>query len=835
MVSRYSLNGEWELASVKGRHRKWMPAEVPGCLHTDLMSNGVISDPFYRFNEHDAMVHERSDWKYRRRFHLSDAQYNAMMRRRVRLVCDGLDTFATIKLNGNLVGKAGNMFVGHEFDIKKLLKKGRNELLIIFESAVRVGSRLRAKHGRSSGGHGFEIRSYVRKAQYSFGWDWGPELPTMGIWKDIYIESYDEKIRDVCFRVLEADAGEAEVKVLVDIDVGRGRKLDCEISLDGRTSTISRKSKSTSETISERFVIRKPRLWWPNGYGKPNLYPLKVKLLSNGKAVDSKELDVGIRTVELVQEKDAEGRNFLFKVNGVPVYCRGANFIPTDNFLHRTTDEKYSQLLQMAADANMNMLRIWGGGIYENDVFYSLCDRLGLMVWQDFMFACAMYPHTKFFLKNVDMEARKVVTRLRNRPCVTIWCGENEDHIWYGEHETQVHRRRTHTWWDDPKFVWGQKIYHEILLEICEELDPTRPYTPGSPVGAGPNGELNANSMTEGDRHAWDVWSGWADYHDYRKDTGRFQSEFGFQAPPNLSTIRKYALPEDLHPQSRWMEHHNKQGGGNERLYRYLSEHHVVPTDLDEFIFLCQVNQGEALKTGVEHFRRRKFKTAGALIWQMNDCWPVTSWSMVDCESRPKLSYYFARRFFAPVLLSIVETRAGIEVWLTNDTMHTVKGSLNVRSFAFTGRKIRSQSLDVRVPKNSSRRCLVTSRSRMKIDHVERHFINARLVRDGKVVAENNLIFDKTKHLDLPTPRIDTSVEQISEKEFRITLRSKAFVRGCTLSFRGGSVELSDNCFDLVPGDEKAVLCVSAKKTTPKSLSIRMKVRWVRSLKTDLP
>jgi beta-mannosidase len=781
------------------------------------MSRGIIPDPFYRFNEYKAVLHERTDWKYRKRFHLDRQQFKALMNRRVRLICQGLDTFAAIKLNRKPVGHAENMFVQHEFDIIKHLKRGLNELVILFESPLRIGNQLRCKHGRASGGVPFDIRSYVRKAQYSFGWDWGPELPTMGIWKNICIESWDARIRDVCFRTVKADIRNAEVQVFVELDIRKGEQYSCEITLGEYKSLITRTARKNSEVIAEKLTIKRPRLWMPNGYGKPNLYPLSVRLVVGGRTVDTRRLEVGIRTVELVQEKDDEGRSFCFRINGMPVYCKGANFIPADNFLHRTTDEKYRRLLHMAVGANMNMLRIWGGGIYEKDIFYSLCDRLGIMVWQDFMFACALYPHENFFLRNVENEARRAVRRLRNHPCITIWCGENENHVWFGEKPIK----------------WGQKIYNDVLPRICKELDPTLPYTPGSPIGRGPIGGKDANGMREGDRHAWDVWSGWRDYYEYQNDTGRFQSEFGFQAPPTMETIRKYAAPEDLRPQSRWMEHHNKMGEGNPRLYKFLSDHFIVPTTLDEFVYLCQVNQGEALKIGVEHFRRRKFKTAGALIWQMNDCWPVTSWSLVDGESRPKLSYYYAKRFFAPVLLSIVEKDNRIEVWITNDTMGPIKGRLIVRSLEFTGRKIRSQSVNAKIPRNSSRRCLVTSRAKMNANSTAREFINAKLLAGTKVIAENNLFLDRTKYLALPEPEIDRSIERLTQTQFKIRLRSRTFVKACTLSFGRREVSFSDNCFDLLPDEEKTIICETKRKTGLKSLNSKIRIRSVRSSKTE--
>jgi len=849
MVTRFDLNGKWEFAvsgdtitGGKGRSqtkqedivfhlKEWMPATVPGCIHTDLMANSKINDPFYRFNEHNTREHHRAGWKYRRKFNLSADEYLSLMKRRVNLVCEGLDTFATILINGKLVGKAKNMYVEHEFDIKELLRKGENEIVILFESALRVGEELKKKYGETSSGYPFETRSYVRKAQYSFGWDWGPELPTMGIWKDIYIESYDSKIRDVCFRVLKADKKQAIAELTVETDATTGEQLSCEYELDGIKGALVTQ-KSRRGVFSQKIIIKNPRLWMPNGYGEPNLYSLNFSLISNGKAVDSRKFEVGIRTVELIREKDEEGKTFYFKINGVPVFCKGANFIPTDNFLPRTTDDKYRQLLQMAVDANMNMFRIWGGGIYEKDIFYSLCDKLGIMVWHDFMFACAIYPHKPFFLKNVEQEARKAIRRLRNHPCITLWSGENEDHWFFGEHKTKQYAKTSHIYWSK-KWEWGQKIYHEILPQACAKDDPTTPYISGSPVGEGKNGDLNANCMSEGDRHSWDVWSGWRDAIEYQKDTGRFISEFGFQAPPNIATIRKYAIAEDLHPQSKWMEHHNKMGEGNPRLYKFLSDHFVVPTDLENFVHLCQVNQGEQLRIGVEHFRRRKFKTAGTIIWQINDCWCVSSWSLIDGETTPKLSYYYSRRFFAPLLLSIVEKDGKIEVWIINDTLKAVKGKMIARSMSFDGKQISEKVLNVNVQPNSSKKCFVTSRADMNITSTETDFFHAAFYDGEKILGGNNLVFDRIKFLSIPKPVIEQRISQISNTRFQITLSSKTFVKSCTIEFPTTGISLSDNAFDLVPGVEKTVLCETMPGVDSKVISETMTLRYAGSLTTE--
>ena len=847
MATRYDLNGKWEFSSEdkivgKTGHSQdestvalsageWMPATVPGCIHTDLIANGKISNPFYRFNEHNTKEHHRADWKYRRKFSLSADEYSSLMKRRVNLVCEGLDTFATIWLNGKLLGKTENMYVEHEFNIKDLLRKDDNEIVILLESALRVGEELKKKYGETSSGYPFETRSYVRKAQYSFGWDWGPELPTMGIWKDIYIESYDSKIRDVCFRVLKSDKKQAIAELTVETDTIAGEQFECEYEIDGIKGSLA-PQKSRHGTFSQKITIKNPRLWMPNGYGEPNLYSLNVSLIFNSKAVDSRKLEVGIRTIELIRDKDDEGSTFYFKINGVPVFCKGANFIPTDNFLHRTTDEKYRRLLQMAVDANMNMFRIWGGGIYEKDIFYSLCDKLGIMVWQDFMFACAIYPHKSFFLKNVEQEARKAIRRLRNHPCITLCSGENEDHWFFGEHKTKQYAKTSHIYWSK-KWEWGQKIYHELLPRECAKLDPTTPYIPGSPVGEGKNGELNANCMSEGDRHSWDVWSGWRDAIEYQKDTGRFISEFGFQAPPNLSTIKKYSIPEDWHPQSKWMEQHNKMGEGNPRLYKFLSDHFVVPTDLESFIHLCQVNQGEQLRIGVEHFRRRKFKTAGALIWQINDCWPVSSWSLIDGETTPKLSYYYARRFFAPILLSIVEKDGKIEVWITNDTLKAVKGKMIAHSMSFDGKQISQRTINVTVPANTSKKCLTTSRADMNIVFPENDFIYASLSDGYKIIADNSLLFDRIKFLAIPKPVIEQKISQISNNKFEITLSSKTFVKACTIEFPATDVSLSDNAFDLIPGIAKTVLCEVSGDTNAKEIIEKMTLRYAGSLTTE--
>ena len=816
------LNGHWQFRAVTGRAgrrsvRRWMSATVPGTVHTDLMANAKIPDPFYRMQEHDVQWVEEKDWVYRRDFLVC----GELLREKViELVAGGLDTLATIKVNGKVAGKTANMFVEHRCDIRKHLRQGKNRIEIQFDSPVRHARRMEHLHGRLQVSHSSE-RVFVRKAQYSFGWDWGPRLATSGIWREIWIEAFSgARLKDPFVKVVSLDAGRALLECSGEIRGSTAqRQLQVRIEVSGPDKEGSRKSTSRrsallfrrikGRTFRARFEIPRPSLWWPNGMGSQPIYAARISLEAGGEVLDVRDVSFGIRTVRLRQEKDAEGRSFVLEINGTPVFCKGANWIPADTFIPRILPRKYERLLTMARDAHMNMIRVWGGGIYEQDLFYELCDRLGLMVWQDFMFACSEYPEFPSFRRNVEGEVEKVLRRLRNHPSIVLWCGNNEcEWLFCREHPDK-----------SPDAMRGSGIFAETIPGLCARHDGTRPYWRSSPFGRGfPNDQSNGN------HHQWEVWSDWKDFAEYEKVRGRFVTEFGFQSMPDPQTIGAVTLKGDRQIQSSVLEHHNKQEEGTERLIRFQASHYRLAMVPEEFTYKSQLVQAEGLKCAVEHWRRRKFFTAGSLFWQLNDCWPVSSWSVVDSALVPKAAYYYAKRFFQPVLVSFAKTASGLELWVTNDLQNPLEGQLSVQLLSFEGRSLWHVRKRVAVAANSSRSMLRIPGKRTQMVDPTCHYLRSIFRTKRGDAVQNRYYLVEPKYLALPEPGVQCSVLGCEVGVALIEVRSKKLARGLELRAGGSTDEFSDNYFDIDPAGIHLLL-LQGERLTRRLRNLSM--RWL--------
>ncbi|HFE63726.1 MAG TPA: glycoside hydrolase family 2 protein, partial [Caldithrix sp.] len=651
------LLGKWKLKIVKGSANSsrlslppgGIPASVPGTVHTDLLNGGYIPDPFYADNETKLEWVQECDWRYRTQFNLPP-EFD--LEKPILLVFEGLDTFTEIRLNGEQLGTTENMFQRYEFPVQKILKHKENVLEVVFHFASRRCRELEEQFGKLPVALS-SARVYARKAQYSFGWDWGPSFPTMGIWRPVYLLQPDiAQIRTVRFHTLSLAEDSAQVQIDVELEGTPLPEATVQCKLENGEQHFSRKRKAGNQSkIVFRLRIDHPRLWWPNGEGEQHLYNLQIILQDReNRLLDTKSLRVGIRTVTLQTEENGKPA-FRFFVNGRPIFARGANWIPADSFLPRVSQSKYRKLLLLARNAHMNMLRVWGGGIYEDNSFYQLCDELGLLVWQDFMFACGVYPHHREFLANIEEEFRQNINRLQHHPCIALWCGNNENEWgWVADQKKPVEQM--------PDF----SIYHRQLPKIVSRHDPHRPYWPSSPFGS----DAHPNDPRSGNRHQWEIWSMWQDYTSVKSDRSLFITEFGFQGPANRETLES-ALPEhSWHPQSELFEFHNKQVEGNERLFRFLAGHLPVQTIWADFLYLAQLNQGLALKTCLEHWRSRWPETSGSIIWQLNDCWPVTSWSLIDSALQPKLAYYFVKSAFLPQTVYFRELTDRLEVVVFN-------------------------------------------------------------------------------------------------------------------------------------------------------------------------
>ncbi len=811
MNERISLDGAWEFRELGAEG--WKHGNVPGCVQLDLLALGEVPDPFVGMNEIEMHRLEPKEWVYRKTFSLDAETLEAPG---LDLVFEGIDTLADVYLNGEFVGRAENMFIPYRFDVSDLVLEGENTVEVHFDSPITTAKRIEANSPFQLESVFETARVYVRKAQYSYGWDWGPRITQVGLWRPVYLERIDAgKLYDPFFYTETVDADGALVRVSASVEAYVPDPLEAEVIVALGGAEVARQRVPVAvrkgiPSVATQLRITQPQLWWPNGMGGQPLYDVTIRLLCGEQALDELRFRSGIRTVRVIQEADAEGRSFIFDINGERVFCKGANWIPADSLLPRLTAQDYYALIGLARDANMNMLRIWGGGIYEDPAFYEACDEMGIMVWQDFMYACAQYPdELEWFQDLARDEADTVVRALRNHPSIVLWCGNNENNWGFVD------------WWDNgtPKYL-GNTIYREILPEVVLENDPSRPYWVSSPYG----GE-DPNGMSEGDRHSWTVWSRWADHQGYLADTGRFISEFGFQAMPNWKTVHSYAGPQDLSILSPVMLAHQKMNEGMEKLLRFMVGRMGLPADLQSFVYLSQLNQADAIKTGVEHWRRRKFRTSGALYWQFNDCWPVASWSCLDYARRKKGLWYASRRFFDAVLPSLHMDGGRVALTVVNDLLHTVQGSARVAAYRLSGDKVAEQRFDVELPANDVVRARVFSLEELGIGYVPRvvpvdestgevaesrvHEVNGELLdtvlfvelEAGGAVYRNYLLFGRYRGLNLTPARADLTVEGD-----RITLRSDVPAFGVVVE-PANDVDLSDNYFVLEPGVPVTITC----------------------------
>ena len=725
-------------------------AKIPGDIYLDLLNAGLINDPFYGDNELSLDWIANCNWEYETVFTYEDIS------RFTHLVFDGLDTIADIYLNGSLLGQSENMFLRYSFPVKKLVHHGNNILKVKFYSAIQKASEL-SSCIRQLPSARHPNRVFIRKAQYSFGWDWGPAFPGVGIWKNVYLQKDSQvKIISVGFETTSIDNDSAYFKVSVCYQNPLPAHFNIKIKLSGHNQEITDEFVAHGVNVSARKLqLAHPKLWWPHNLGDPNLYDLEISVFDKkGQQVELFNQKVGIRKVELRLKEDGQ-ECFKFLINDCPLFLKGANWIPGDSFLPRVGKKKYSELITAARNANMNILRVWGGGIYEDDYFYELCDREGIMVWQDFMFACATYPEDEHFIANVKNEISQNVNRLKYHPSISIWCGNNEtEWIWHQDNCGPLSE------------MPGFELFHTLIPDWLKTLDPTRPYWPSSPFGD----ENDPNSEQSGNRHLWDIWSNWVDYSQVVNDKSLFVSEFGFQAPAMYETFKTVLSEKALKPQSALFEFHNKQDEGPERLFRFLSGHLPVVTDIKSFIYLTQLNQGLALKKCIEHWRFRWPETSGSIIWQLNDCWPVSSWSLIDSELRRKHAYFFSKHSFQNILVGFTSQDESVKALVLNDSCDDFNGYLEFYEWSFDTHKSTEVSKSL-VTINAG------SKKGFEIFLIEETANKCVIIvlsdKQGKIIARNWFSLKKWKHITLPKPLF--SLEYLSSKKLKIIASSGLF------------------------------------------------------------
>jgi beta-mannosidase len=773
----------------------WYPATVPGCVHTDLLNNKVIGDPFYRANEQQLQWIDKADWEYQTIFNVTPA---LLQRQHIELVFAGLDTYADVWLNDQTLLHADNMFRTWRVDCKAALRAGANTLRIRFRSPINEVLPRMAKLDYqlpASNDQGEKTSPYTRKAPYQYGWDWGPRFVTSGIWRPLVLEAWDgARLSDLHIKTDQLTRTEAQLTAEVEVVAAEDTEATLSVERVAKgVATVARAEVKLHAGVNQfalPYAILNPQLWWPNGLGAQPLYTFRARLSVNGVQIDQATTRVGLRSLELRQQPNEWGKSFQFVINGVPVFAKGGNWIPADSFPTRISKARYRQLIQSVRDTNMNMLRVWGGGIYEADDFYDLCDELGILVWQDFMFACSMYPGDEAFLDNVRQEATDNVRRLRNHPSIVIWVGNNE-----------IETAWQHWGWKQnlPAKLWDDylKIFHGVLPEVCAALDPARPYWPSSPSS---NLEDDPDSQKMGDVHYWGVWHAALPFTDYEKQLPRFMSEYGFQSFPQLETVNAYTLPADQDIQSPVMLAHQKHPRGNQLIREYMLREYPAPKDFASFLYVSQVLQAEGIKVGAEHWRRTRPRNMGSLYWQIDDCWPVASWSSIDYFGRWKALQYYARRFYSDLLLSPHVEAGNINFYVVSDRPHATPAQMVVSLSDFTGHTLLSMKTDVQVAALQSRSYfnqplagLLQGRDTKNL------FLHCELLVNGQTVASNEYFFQPFKQLALPQPQISTDISP-TPHGFKVTLSADEFARAVYLSLARGDGFFSDNYFDLMPG-----------------------------------
>ena len=825
-VTRTELHTGWHFQDIPALGASpttklpWLPAEVPGHVHLDLLRAGAIPDPFYRLNERAVAWVDETDWVYETTFH-----QEAPAPTHAYLVFHGLDTVAEVFLNGESLGHADNMYIPHEFPVGGKLKAGEGEdgdnvLRVHFYSALHVG---RERHQawdeagndtRPPEWFSWGPRSFVRKAQYMYGWDWGPELLGCGIWQRVELVTVPvARITDWKYDVEFTDDDKAIVTVTADVE-RVPEALDTFLALRVEIAEESHNLYSMSnrsplyvmptlaaeekQQITVSIMLDAPQRWQPNGIQKdaaePKLYALELILHSDGKEPfkDTDRTQIGLREIELIREQDFErnGESFKFRVNGQDLFIKGANWIPDSSFPGHISQEQLRERIMQARDAGFNMLRIWGGGLYESEEFYDICDELGILVWQDFPYACALYADDQAAQDAAWKEATAAVRRLRNHPSLALWCGNNENDWFYTQRTP-----------DQPRYL-GQSLYHDVLPTVVAEEDPKTPYWPSSPFG----GATDCNDPTIGDCHNWDVWHGRGDWVHYTENDSRFCSEFGFASSCGLKAWDGCLAPEDKHPKSAAVRWHDKTRKGYGTFWNFVTLHFPEAQTLEDWVYYSQLNQAEALKYGVEHYRRRKGHNWGTLFWQLNDCWPTQSWAIIDSTGEPKAAYFSCKKFYAPVLLSLMREGETVTAHLVNDLLRPLSGNITLTVATLDGEMLSEETREASVEANAAQ---IASFSVSASAGREREvYIYARFADDdGAQTAENSLFLAEPKDLRLSDPGISVTINTAKWSSYEITVTAKRFAPYVWLR-RTDHVPLAglaDNFFHLRPGETRTL------------------------------
>lgn len=794
MTEQVNLGGAWRMREADSE--TWHSAHVPGSVYADLMADGTMPDPFWRENELDAFERMKKDYVYQRAFTVTEAQ---LAHAHVELVCEGLDTLAHVSLNGREIAFADNMHITWVWNVKEQLHAGENTLEIRFDSPILYCAK-KAEEApgweSSDATPGFR---HLRKAHCMFGWDWGPRLPDAGIWRPIFLRTWDAARLENALMLQAHHDGVVDVTIRPEI-AGESA-WSAEITApDGEVLTLP------GTTAAEQVItIEHPQLWWPNGLGKQPLYRVTVRLATG----DTRVWRIGLRTMTVSREKDEWGEEFCHVVNGVKVFAMGADYIPEDNILARVTPERTRRLLEDCKAANFNAIRVWGGGYYPDDAFYDICDELGLLVWQDLMYACAFYDLTPDFERSIRVETHQNVARLRHHASLALICGNNEMEMFMaGANSALINHR---TWEFVPTYPHHitdyVKMFEYILPAIVKETAPQTYWWPASPSSGG---NFDApNDENRGDNHYWDVWHGEKPFTEYRKFFFRYASEFGFQSFPCLKSVKQFTLPDDRNIFSRVMERHQRNQAANGKILSYLSQTFRYPNSFDDLLYASQLMQAEAIRYGVEHWRRNRGRCMGAIIWQLNDIWPVASWASIDYYGRWKALHYAAKRFFSPVMISAEEEgelsqnpkineyhpaplEKSFRLNVCNETLRDVTGEVVWALRTPDGAIVRQNQQTLTIPAMSAKWL-------DKVDCADAsltgHYVSFAFVVDDVALSEGTCIFCAPKHFEFVDPRLT-----VETRGDTLVVTSHAYAKQVWLESEDADLLLDDNAFDMNPG-----------------------------------
>lgn len=796
---KIDLSGVWKLRNKSGN--LVVPATVPGDTHSALLAAGKIPDPYWGDNELRLQGLGKEDWIYEREVEVTE---QLLAEKSIFLHCESLDTIATIFINGLEVAQTRNAFVRYRFEVKKYLHVGCNELRIEIASPEKAALAENGKQPYAAPHSHYPVeaqhRNLLRKTQCHSGWDWGPCLLVSGIYGEIYLGATSAGRIEYVYTDQKHSAGAVDVTVTCEVDFAKSGVTEFQVEFAGQTETCTAKVVRGYNVLHQTIRVTNPKLWWPNGFGAQPLYDLTVRV-----GGDVAHRRIGLRTLELQNREDEHGLSMVFVVNGVPIFAKGANWIPVDALPQRQTVAVMDDLLTSAAQSHMNMIRVWGGGQYESDAFYDLCDEKGLLIWQDFMFSCAMYPATKDFLNLVREEVRHQVKRLRHHASLALWCGNNENvgaMGWF--EETKTNR--------DRYMIDYDRLNEGVIGNEVRELDPTRVFWPSSPCGGPGDYSFNMESSNRGDMHYWTIWGSGKPFEEYYKIKPRFCSEFGYQSFPSIDSIRTYAPEDQWNLTAPIMEYHQRHPMGNARIIGHFAEYFRMPEGFENSIYLSQVLQGLSIKMAVEHWRRQRPVCMGTLYWQLNDIWPVCSWASIEHGGKWKLLQYMSKRFYAPLLISAFPVGdKEVEIWVNNDALVAVDGVARVRVIDFQGTVLRTIKLESSIPGGSAV-CLRKLSVAELTTNPAGTFLSLEF-NTGKELVRNEHLFRKYKECPLAVAKIAVQVGAVGDG-FSVSLQTDAPAFFVSLNADGIRGEFDDNCFTLLPGAERRLVFQPKEKVS---------------------